>query len=275
LENKVWWSPKRLEYVLGSHFRGLELEKKSLLEIGAGHGLFSIWCAVNGARRVTALEPEASGSTKGIRSEFKKVMDGIELKKEVQYSGMTVEKYLASEQRQTFDYILMHAVINHLDEDATRRLHLVGAEKERESYRSIFRGLFNLLTTNGVVLIYDVAKHNLWSDFKLKNPFAGTIEYEKHQQPRIWAKLLSDCGFEFLDLLWFTPFRLRKMRLFLSWWLPAYFINSSFILRRYNQLRQNSYSGNSQFSVSSVRDPSHRPGQLRYSSAVDSRLFNG
>ena len=43
-----------------------ELEGRSILEIGGGEGLFSLWALVHGVERVILLEPEADGSTIGV-----------------------------------------------------------------------------------------------------------------------------------------------------------------------------------------------------------------
>jgi SAM-dependent methyltransferase len=178
-----------------------------------------------------ALEPEASGSTRGVGQQFEKLAQAIDLVGKVDYIKVTLQEYMKDYKLQMFDYVLLHAVINHLDEAATERLHLPDSQAERQRYKNIFRGLYNILNTNGTILIYDVGRRNFWNDFKLKSPFVSTIEYQKHQQPAVWKSLLCESGFEPLDINWFTPFKLRKIRQLLSWWLPIYFINSSFILR--------------------------------------------
>ncbi len=48
------------------------LEGKTLLEIGAGEGLFSLWAVANGVERAVLLEPEADGATKGVAGKFLK-----------------------------------------------------------------------------------------------------------------------------------------------------------------------------------------------------------
>lgn len=230
-ENNIWPSLERLDYSLEQFFRGLNLEGKSVLEIGAGKGLSSVWCALRGADKVIALEPQSSGSTKGVQQEFEKMSEAIDLEGKVEYLPITFEDYLAKNESRSLDYILMQAVINHLDEEATEKLHLPEAEAERQRYRDIFKNIFDVLKTSGTLIIYDVGRHNFWHDLKLKNPFSPTIEYDKHQQPKMWNELLCQCGFEFMDLRWFTLYKLRHLRLLLSYRIPAYFLNSAFILR--------------------------------------------
>ena len=48
------------------------LEGKTMLEIGSGEGLFSLWALVNDVERRVLLEPEADGATKGVAGQFLK-----------------------------------------------------------------------------------------------------------------------------------------------------------------------------------------------------------
>jgi 2-polyprenyl-3-methyl-5-hydroxy-6-metoxy-1,4-benzoquinol methylase len=230
-ENDVRTSADRLDYSLNQFFRNYELSGKSVLEIGAGPGFSSVWCATHGASRVVAIEPEASGSTKGVKQEFKRLAEETHLGGRVEYMGVTLDKYLAKCSQHNYDYILMNDVVNHLDEDATRRLHLPEAEAERQRYRKIFRQLFDLLNRNGVMLISDVGRCNFWHKFKLHNPFAPTINFDLHQQPNVWNRLLCQCGFELVDIRWFAGYRFRYLQAILSYFIPAYFLASRFILR--------------------------------------------
>jgi SAM-dependent methyltransferase len=230
-ENNIWWSPERLNYSLGLLFQGFDLRGKDVLEIGAGHGLFSIWCAAQGAHKVVAIEPEAKGATQGIQQEFRKVNDAVDIEGKVEYMPYTIEDYLAIGQIKSFDYILMNAVINHLDEEATIRLHLPEAESARQHYRSVFKKIFDIMRRDGVMLIYDVGRLNFWHSLKIRNMFAPSIEYNKHQQPQQWGELLRECGFELIDIRWVTLYKLRYLRCLLSHRLPAYFLDSAFILR--------------------------------------------
>ncbi|OHB59876.1 MAG: hypothetical protein A2173_11990 [Planctomycetes bacterium RBG_13_44_8b] len=230
-KNSVWKSPKRLTYVMKHYFRGLILDNRSVLEIGAGSGVLSIWCALNGASEVVAIEPEFDGSTKGVHEEFKKISKNVALTNKISYLDMTFEDYLFANSSKSVDYVLMHAVINHLNESAVQKLHLPSADKEREIYKKIFRDLNSILKHDGVLLMFDVGRYNFWHDLKLKNPFTKSIEYEKHQQPRLWKSLLEETGFECIDISWSVPLKLRKFGFFLNTFLPSYLTNSSFFLR--------------------------------------------
>ncbi len=229
-ENNVWPSWERLDYFFKLHFHGLSLDNRSLLEIGAGSGLFSAWCSVNGAGKVVAIEPEADGSTTGMAQEFKKLARTVEPLKII-YLPISFEAYFADHKGEKFDYVLMHAVINHINEKATKKLHLETAQAEKQSYLRVFNDIFAVLNPEGILLVYDVGRRNFWHDLRLKNPFAPSIEYEKHQQPHVWRKLLEQVGFEFIDLRWPAIFKLSRFNCIFSWWLPSYLTNSGFIIR--------------------------------------------
>ena len=230
-ENNAWLTPQRLDYSLKQFFKGCDLTNKSVLEIGAGRGHSSIWCVLQGAEKVVALEPEASGSSVGMQQEFEDMAQSLGLKERIEYITTTFEEYVTGRSPYTFDYVLMEAVINHLDENATQRLHIPEAERERGLYREKLKQICGVLKPGGIIVIYDVGRRNFWHDLKLRNPFSPTIEYQKHQQPGNWLKLLCQSGFESMDVRWFVPYRLRLLRPLLSYKLSTYFLNSAFILR--------------------------------------------
>ena len=59
----------------------------------------------------------------------------------------------------------------------------------------------------GTLLIADCARRNLFGDLMVPNPFAPSIEWLKHQQPKLWVKLLQKAGFESKNIRWTVPAR--------------------------------------------------------------------
>ena len=69
--------------------------------------------------------------------------------------------------------------------------------------------VFNLMQTGGYFIISDSGPLNLWNFLRLRSPFSPTIEWQKHQEPTVWKRLLNEVGFEFVSLDWhrFHPLR--------------------------------------------------------------------
>ena len=219
----------RLVYKMDSHFHSLSLENRSVLEIGAGEGFFSAFSAARGASRVVALEPESAGSTTNVQQEFEKISSAVGLSDIVNYRTDSFEQFAESYKGEPFDYILMCAVINHIDENAVSCLHLPGAQAERQIFISIFKELHRFLKPQGMLIVSDVGRCNFWNSIGVVIPITKTIEWDKHQQPKVWKKLLTQSGFKTVDTRWCNPFRLRKLAFLLSWKLPAYFSSSAFV----------------------------------------------
>lgn len=232
---------KRLVYRMDLHFRGLPLENRSVLEIGAGAGFLSAFCAAKGASRVVSLEPEAAGSTKDVQQEFEKLASNVGLADIVDYRRDSFEQFLESYKGEPFDYILMCHVINHLNEDAVVKLHLPKAQTEREFYISIFKEMYRLLQPGGVLIASDAGRRNFWNSIGVVVPITRTMEWHKHQQPKVWKRLLAEAGFYSVDVRWYNLFSLRKFAFLLHWKIPAYFSSSAFIIIAYrNQQLNNS-----------------------------------
>ena len=221
---------ERLRYRMDLHFRSLPLKNRSVLEIGAGEGFLSAFCAVRGASRVVALEPEAPGSTNGVRQEFARMSSALGLAGIVDYRHDKFEEFAGGFTGEPFDYILMCAVINHLDENAASRLHLPEAGAERETFISIFRKMYGLLKRGGRLVTSDVGRNNFWNLIGMRIFITRTIQWDKHQQPEVWQRLLAEAGFDSVDIRWYNLFRLRKFAFLFCRRLPAYFASSAFII---------------------------------------------
>jgi SAM-dependent methyltransferase len=155
----------------------------------------------------------------------------IELGDGIEYLPMSLEKFIATGKKETFDYILMCNVINHIDEDAVVRLHLPDADRERKRYIRTFEEIRNLLTETGVLLISDVGRYNFWNSIGLRFPACRTIEWHKHQDPGVWEALLSEAGFVSLIVKWLPLYRLRYFKAIVGQKSVAQCLNSYFLIR--------------------------------------------
>lgn len=188
------------------HVNGVQ--GKTLLEIGGGEGLFTLWALANGAARATILEPEASGSRCGAANR----LDRHRLALGVPEDRLTLCRIPLQEfegESSSFDIIFSYSSINHLNEFACSSLK--SSSVARKQYLSIFRSVYELLIEGGHLIISDSGRLNFWNFFGLKSPFAHTIEWCKHQEPVIWASLLCKVGFEFAGLEWIRFYPLRRL----------------------------------------------------------------
>ena len=215
-----------LRFYLDLLFDGIPLQGRAVLDVGAGDGLYALFMACAGAERVVALEPEVEGSTPGASEKFDRVsealgVDSIELRRE------TLQQFDPGPRR--FDVLFLHSALNHLDEDACIALHR--DERARQTYRELFAKLAGMSAQGATLLASECSPQNLFARLSIKNPFAPTIEWHKHQPPERWAALLEQAGFEDPRLRWHSLNSLRQPgQLLLGNRVGAWLISSSFFL---------------------------------------------
>lgn len=208
-------------------FAGVDLEGKTMLDVGCGTGQMGLWAAAHGARRVVGLEPEMEGSSAGMQEAFRRTAGQLGLEDRVELVTARLQDYDPGQER--FDVVLLAASINHLDEDACVRLHI--DEQAREAYREHFRRLAGLAAAGAILVVTDADRRNLFARLHLRNPLAPTIEWEKHQSPKLWARLLADVGFEAPNVRWTTLNTLRAPgQALLGNQVCAYLLTSVFLL---------------------------------------------
>ncbi|MEW5858698.1 MAG: methyltransferase domain-containing protein [Cyanobacteriota bacterium] len=212
-----------LNYLLGD----IDFQSKKVLDVGGGLGLLSFYAAIQGANKVICLEPEDCGSTQGVNEQFKQT--GAFLKfKNVELNLSTFQDYEPKEDK--FDIVILHNSINHLDETAC--IHLKTDPQALNSYNLIFQKLNQLTNYQGILLIADCSRYNFYPLIKLKNPFCPYIEWEKHQSPFYWSKLLSEHGFQKESIKWTSFNQLGILgRVVLGNPIGAYFTTSHFLLK--------------------------------------------
>lgn len=196
-DHAMWSTAARLRTYGKYLYSDIDLNGVRLLDIGGGSGVFSLYAAASGAARVLCLEPEAAGSLKGKREKFAQVaqdsgITGVEMRPD------TLQEFDPGDER--FDVVLLHASINHLDEDACIRLRRDQAA--REVYRKLFATMAELIAPGGHLLMTDCTPHNLWPALGLKNPMAPWIEWHKHQPPEVWRDLGEEVGLRHCCLRW-------------------------------------------------------------------------
>lgn len=201
---------------------------QTFLDIGGGHGIFTLYAGLLGANAVL-LEPELDGSSKGMISTFQQANQELGLTNYVTTISMTFQEFAVSPDwsQKRWDIVLLSNSINHLDEDATIQL-----QRSRESRERVFANLsslHNILNPGGRLIITDCMRRNLWADLGMTSPFAPSIEWHKHQDPKIWVSLLKQAGFSSFKIQWskFQRFRFAGLPIFsnrlVAWMTDSHF----------------------------------------------------
>jgi SAM-dependent methyltransferase len=207
-------------------FDGVDFENRAMLDIGAGTGLNGFYAACRGAREVICIDPEADGSTAGAQERFLRLKKRLGLDN-IRFEPAYFQSFDAGNRK--FDLILLHNSVNHLDEPAC--VDLLQDEAARARYRAIFEKIAALANPGATLIVCDCSRYNFFAALGVRNPVMPTIEWEKHQAPEEWARLLGEAGFVNPRIRWSSFNRLGSAG---EWLLgnrfAAYFLKSHFCL---------------------------------------------
>ena len=213
-----------LRFHLKTLFRNIPLENRQVLDIGGGSGLHSFYAACMDAKEVVCLEPETEGSRSGMGAKFQK-LSGFLGYDHVRFEPVTFQAFEPTGKR--FDIILLHNSINHLDETAC--IDLLNSEESKAIYLSMFSKLSSLSSSGAKLIVSDCSRYNFFALLGIKNPFAPTIEWHKHQAPKVWVDLLRQVGFVNPRVRWTSFNTLRSLgRVLLGNKLLSYLLRSHF-----------------------------------------------
>jgi 2-polyprenyl-3-methyl-5-hydroxy-6-metoxy-1,4-benzoquinol methylase len=226
VSKKMYSGKSRLKFYLNNLFENVNFTDKEVLDVGGGRGLLSFYAAAEGAKRAICLEPEVDGSRNGMINAYNEIRSELPDSLPVNLLPLTLQDYLKQTSPDSFDVIIMHNSINHLDEEAC--IHLLDNEDCYNRYVAVFKNVYRIMKKNSTLIITDVSRHNFFNDIGMKNIFGPTIEWHKHQQPKTWAALLNEAGFKDASIHWLTPNRLGNTGKLL---MDNYFI--SYLTRSY------------------------------------------
>ncbi|MBA2504340.1 MAG: class I SAM-dependent methyltransferase [Thermoleophilaceae bacterium] len=219
-------SPTRYPEYLGRLFEGVPLQGRRLLDVGGGSGLISFYAALQGAE-VTCLEPTAEGSNPEMDAGFERLRAALGDQAQVELDRRTLQQLDPAPG--SYDVIVLHNSVNHLDEDACQALP--DDPGARRTFVGLFEELRAALRPGGQVIVADCARLNLFAAVGARNPFVPDIEWHLHQQPKVWAALLEEAGFTRPRIRWNPMTRAgRAGRVLLANWLGAFVTQSHFSL---------------------------------------------
>jgi len=225
VRNGAYSSAKNLSTYLKVLFKGIDFEGKSFLDIGGGSGLFTHYASSQGTSRAICMEPVDDGAIDNIAASFDAVKKDVNASFPAELDNSLFQDYNGD----PFDIVLMHNSINHLDEEAC--VEVLDSQEARDIYVGLFDQLFELVNPGGIVIICDCGRKNFFADLGMTNPVMKDIEWEKHQQPKVWGKLMEKSGFKVESIKWNTFNSLGKPgQVFFGHFLPSYFSLSHFRL---------------------------------------------
>ena len=200
-KERLWSSRAFLTSYLLYLFAGTTFENRRVLDIGGGRGLFTFYAACMGAKEVVCLEPDEAGGRGDGRSRFDVVHAQLPYLTQVRFDPTRIQDYQLNGEK--LDILLLHNSINHMDEEAC--IELLQSEQARQTFRELFTKLATFANRGAKLIITDCSRHNLFALLRMRNPFAPSIEWHKHQSPNAWARMLEEAGFHRPQIRW-TPF---------------------------------------------------------------------
>ena len=226
IKENLYSTKKKLNFHMKTLFNNVELKNKNVLDIGGGSGFYSFYAACSGAKQVTCIEPEAEGSASGSIKKFNRLLKLLKCDN-ISIIPTTFQNFNPNEE--LYDVILLNNSINHLDEYSC--INLKKDLSSKNNYQKIFSKLYSIGNSKSKIIITDCSRYNFFGLLNIKNPFCPTIEWEKHQTPETWAKLLVKEGFKNPVIKWTTHNSLGNLGKFiLGNKIAAYFLRSHFNL---------------------------------------------
>lgn len=227
IKGKLYSNKANLQFHLDYLFHNIDFAGKKVLDVGGGKGLLTFYAATKGAKSVICLEPESDGSSSGMNKGFNEIKFKISSSMPVELLPLTLQDYMNTVLNNEFDVVVMHNSINHLNEEAC--INLLKDKLSYQTYHEIFSKVYEIMKERGQLIIADCSNRNFLNDIGVKNFLVPTIEWHKHQTPRIWISLLKEIGFKNPQVEWKSPNSLGKIgKMFMANSVASYLTSSNF-----------------------------------------------
>jgi SAM-dependent methyltransferase len=212
-------------------FDGVPLENRTVLEIGSGKGLMTMYVAMRGAAHIVSMEPEMIGSRSGMIALQRQRLARLGIES-VEFLPADFNAWAPG--GRTFDIVLSRAAINHLY--ASDR-HALYDEPTYRGYVAVAKKMHDLTAPGGVALITDACRYAFFTavrDLGVRRPWEWGrtgIDWRHHQNPRTWRRIFLDAGFSRVEVHYPVPFRLRALKGMVDTAIGNFFLQGLFILR--------------------------------------------
>ena len=213
-------------------FEGVDLTGKTVLEIGSGRGLRSLFMGLQGAKQVVSLEPGMAGSRGGIKELQRDRLAKLGLTN-VEFVDADFNLWDPGAAR--FDVIVSESSINHLYESEH---HALRHRHTYDKYLEICRKMHDLLNPGGVACISDAARYGFFPALKrfgVRRPWKMgkklSVNWRIHQNAGVWRRILLAAGFEKVDIGYPLPFSMRTFGVLIANPVVNYFLRAHFHLR--------------------------------------------
>jgi SAM-dependent methyltransferase len=216
-------------YQARSLFSGIDLRGKSVLEVGSGEGLMTLFASMSGAK-VVSMEPELEGSRSGMIDLQRKRLAALGLA-DVEFLSADFNAWEPGDR--TFDVVLLCNSINHLYESP----HHARAHKETHRRMVEVVGKVRRATKpSGVAIASDACRYGLFmaaSYLGIPRPWdlrPLTLNWRIHQNPPVWREIFLEAGFSAVDIIYPLPYRLRGLGALVQNPVTNFLLEASFTL---------------------------------------------
>jgi len=225
VELGLYSSEKRLKRHLEFLFKDINFNNKNVLDIGGGIGIHSYFAAWMNAKNVVCLDPEAPGCAEHLKNKFENINKKLKLKN-IHFIKDTFQNYNPSI---SFDIVILHNSINHLNEVACSKL--TTDDFSKNEYKTYLNKIYEITNSGSKIIVCDCSNKNFFNLLKIKNPFGPTIEWRTHQSPNVWIDLFENCNFKKVKLKWSSFNRFGRIgRVFFGNRISSFFFKSHFCL---------------------------------------------
>jgi len=212
-------------------FAGVPLAGRTVLEIGSGKGLTTLYAAMRDASHIVSMEPELIGSRDGMIALQESRLQRLALKS-VEFLTADFNEWEPA--GRTFDVVVCRAAINHLH---ASEYHAQHHKPTYDGYLRVARKMHDLVSPGGTVIITDACRYAFFTatrDLGIRRPWDWSktgINWRHHQNPQTWKRIFHDAGFGTVQVDYPLPFRLRRLAGIVDTSVANFFLQGSFILR--------------------------------------------